>query len=372
MGMLLFGIGLITLGSVIPGLQEKFALDTMASATLFFILPLGILIGSLTFGPLCDLYGYRLLLTTSALCMCLGFEGIAFATSLTVLKACILVFGVGGGAINGATNAVVADISGTGKSANLSLLGVFYGIGAFGMPFMLGMLSHRFRFEGIVAGVGVSALVIAIWTFLTRFPMPKQKRGFPLMHSLSLVKDQVLLLIAFFLFCQSSFEGIINNWTTTYLTGRAAITGEQALYALSLFVVGMTVMRLLLGSVFRRIPPARILYASFVLILLACGCLRFFYSLEMAMAGLVLLGAGLAAGFPVMLGLVGERFRELSATAFSLVLAVALVGNMLVNYAMGYIARHYGISQLITVSVAEWLVMVILAVSIFRKLKTAC
>jgi MFS family permease len=59
-GMLLFGIGLITLGSVATGLKEKFNLDDIASGTLFSILPIGIFVGSLIFGPLCDKYGYKL------------------------------------------------------------------------------------------------------------------------------------------------------------------------------------------------------------------------------------------------------------------------------------------------------------------------
>ena len=50
----------------------------------------------------------------------------------------MFLFGLGGGAVNGATNALVSDISEKDKGANLSLLGVFFGLGALGMPFILG------------------------------------------------------------------------------------------------------------------------------------------------------------------------------------------------------------------------------------------
>ena len=50
LGMLLFGIGLITLGSVATGLKEKYLLNEISSGTLFSILPVGILVGSLVFG----------------------------------------------------------------------------------------------------------------------------------------------------------------------------------------------------------------------------------------------------------------------------------------------------------------------------------
>ena len=63
-----------------------------------------------------------------------GFEGIAYAGSLNVLKICIYLFGVGGGIINGATNALVADISVKNKGADLSLLGVFLVLAPWGCP----------------------------------------------------------------------------------------------------------------------------------------------------------------------------------------------------------------------------------------------
>ena len=96
-GMLFFGMGLITLGSVVPGLKEKYQLDEISSGTLFSILPFGILVGSLLFGPFCDKYGYKILLALSCFWMFVGFEGIAYAPSHILLKVCIFLFGLGGG-----------------------------------------------------------------------------------------------------------------------------------------------------------------------------------------------------------------------------------------------------------------------------------
>jgi len=62
-GILFFGMGITTLGSVKHGLEQKYLLDEIASGELFSILPLGILSGSLLFGPFCDKYGFKLLLS---------------------------------------------------------------------------------------------------------------------------------------------------------------------------------------------------------------------------------------------------------------------------------------------------------------------
>jgi MFS family permease len=54
LGIFLFGISLITLGSVATDLKLKYQLTGTEAGTLFSILPVGILCGSLIFGPVCD------------------------------------------------------------------------------------------------------------------------------------------------------------------------------------------------------------------------------------------------------------------------------------------------------------------------------
>src|SRR5215471_3117204 len=130
--MLLFGIGLITLGSIASDLKSKFELGEKAIGQIFSVLASGILAGSLCFGPICDRSGYKNILIIACIGMTAGFEGIAFLSSIDLLKICIFTFGFSSGIINGATNAVVSDISKESKGANLSLLGVFFCIGALG------------------------------------------------------------------------------------------------------------------------------------------------------------------------------------------------------------------------------------------------
>lgn len=367
MGILLFGISIITLGSVAPSINAKFGLDEVAAGTLFSILPFGLLTGSLIFGPVCDKYGFKMLLVLSCIILFCGFQAIAYASSYSLLKILIFLFGLAGGAINGATSAVVSDISSENKKAKLSLLGVFFAIGALGMPFILGVLERRLTFEKIVSSVGFLSLLVAAFYLFIPFPPAKQAKGVSLKQGIGLLKDDVLILIAFFLFCQSSFEGIINNWTTTYLLSQFPVSQSNALYALSLYVIGMAIMRLLIGSVLKNLSSRNVLYISFALLVIGGTLLKTNISFLFAVIGLIAIGAGLAAGFPVMLGLVGTRYSELSGTAFSFVLAVALTGNMLVNYMMGIIAGAYGIKHLATVVFAEIVFMVFLSLLILRK-----
>jgi FHS family glucose/mannose:H+ symporter-like MFS transporter len=369
MGMLFFGMAMITLGSIIPDLTVKIKLDEVSAGTLFSILPIGILAGSLAFGPIADRFGYRLLLSISSFLLFAGFEGIAFSNSKALIIFFILIVGFSGGVINGATNAVVADISITGKGAALSLLGAFFGFGALGMPLVLGLLKNIFRFEVIVASTGILTFAAAIIFLMIRYPAPKKSKGISSSEIFTLIRDKLLIFIAIFLFFQSSFEGIINNWTTTYLIGRLDVRQSYALYGLSSYVAGMTVMRLATGTILSDIKESRLLYICFGMILTGLVFTTSGNTLYTIIPGLFILGAGLSAGFPVMLGFTGTAFAALSGTAFSLILAFALIGNMLMNYCMGLIAKNYGIVHLTTVAFGQLIILVSVASIILKTLK---
>jgi len=345
-GLLLFGVMLITLGSILPSLKEKFRMNEIISGKLVSILPIGIIAGSLVFGPIADRYGYKKMFILTTLLMALAFEGVAFADSFLMLQVSIFVLGFGGGIINGATNAVVADISSQDKEANLSLLGVFFGVGALGMPLLLGILSRRFDYPVILSSVGILMVLTVIYFSSIRFPAPKHEQGLPINQALKLLKQPALLLTSFFLFFQSGIEGLINNWTTSFFQTNTGASAKDALFALSLNLAGLTIMRLLLNSLLKKISSFKIMVAS--LILTAAGSILLLYasSYAIALAALIIVGAGFAASFPVILGYIGQLYAHLSGTAFSIAFVIALTGNALINYVFGFISNAYGTKQL--------------------------
>ena len=360
MALFLFGMTLITLGSILPSLTIKFESQGLNKGILVSILPIGILAGSLIFGPIVDRYGYKLLLIISVLMSAVSLEGLAFTQSLTLLYICIFFIGLGGGIINGGTSALVSDISAENKGANLSLLGVFFGIGALGMPLLLGALSKQFQYTAILVAVGFFMLIPVIFFIFILFPIPKQAQGFPLKEGAKLLKEPALLLTGFFLFFQSGVESLSNNWTTTFLQHKIKITNEAALYALSFSVVGLTVARLLLGSLLKKISSFAVMLASLLLVIAGNLILMNTYSYNIAFAALIITGFGLAAGFPVILGYIGQMYAHLSGTAFSIAFVIALTGNTLINYFFGFIADKYSINYLPLVIIVCIICMIIL------------
>jgi len=265
------------------------------------------------------------------------------AHSIWLIQICILLIGIGGGAINGATSALVADISTENKGASLALFSVFFGLGALTMPFVLGLLRDLVAFESIVIAIGGLTLLLSLVYFGLQFPAAKHSEGISMAQLGQMLKDPLLLLIGFFLFWQSACEALINNWTTTFLLETLQVNGRWTLYALSSYVAGMSVMRLLTGSVFSKIPASRMLSFGMGFLIVGAIVLGWMPGLNWVIFGLVLIGFGLALGFPVMFGLSSSLYSKNSGTAIGIILVISLVGNLLTNYVMGYLAKFWGI-----------------------------
>lgn len=348
MGMLLFGIVIISLGSILPAVIERLDLNKIQAGSLAAVLPAGILAGSLAFGPVVDRFSYRNLFVICTAFIIAGFQGIALARELPALQASFLFIGFGGGALNGGTSALVADISeeNTAKrSANLSLLGVFYGIGALGIPVLMAILSSSWPFEKIAQYTGMAILVPLAYFALIRYPPAKQQQGITFQSGLLMMRDQMLVILGIFLFFESALEGVISNWSTTFLQHEQNMHASDALYALSIYILSLTLTRLLLSSLLRAIKPLYVLWFSIGIILTGIFLLLLANTRAWFMTCFVLLGVGTASGFPVILGYVGELYKQLRGTAFGFVFFIAVLGNTLVNYLTGIVAEKSGIEK---------------------------
>jgi fucose permease len=122
-----------------------------------------------------------------------------------------------------------------------------------------------------------------------------------------------------------------------------ALSPERALYLLSLYWLGMTGARLVVGWLLTRVSTVAVLLSSlgvaFAGVLILIGA----RTTASAGAGALLAGAGFAAVFPVILGYVGDRYERLSGTAFGVVFVMALTGGTALPYVTGVLGDAFGL-----------------------------
>jgi fucose permease len=82
----------------------------------------------------------------------------------------------------------------------------------------------------------------------------------------------------------------------------------------------------------------------------------------LASAGAVILGLGFAAIYPTTLAIVGGRFAGLTGTAFSVVIAVGLVGGMLAPWLAGLIAEASSLRQGLIIPIVNCAMIAVLSI----------
>lgn len=370
LGMLLFGITLTTLGSILPEIILRFDISKTDAGSLFSVMNFGILIGSLVFGPIVDRFGYKILLVTCSALLFIGMEGVAFSSSFELFTIFVLVFGFSGGIMNGATNALVSDISEEGRGAGLALLGVFFGIGAFGVPLILGSLLNLFTYTQIISALG-SIVVIAFFLFLwLKFPPPKQPLSFPVSEAFSLVKHPTLIFLAFILFFQSGVEIMTGGWTATYFYEELDVEASTAVILLSFFWIGIMLTRLVLSKLLLTRSPARILKISLGTAFAGALILLFTNHIIPATIAVFILGVGFGSVYPIILGYIGDLYTKMSGTAFSVAITIAMIGGMLLPYLAGIIGDAYGLkTAFLIVPAALAIILTLLMIVLKRFLK---
>ncbi|HPV88138.1 MAG TPA: MFS transporter [Bacteroidales bacterium] len=362
-GIVFFGISFLTLGSVLPSLKDTLNLNMSQSSTLAGILPLGVLAGSVVFGPWCDRFGYKMPFQIAAIMVVLGFIGLASFKSVTGLGACVLVTGTGGGILNGACNALVNDVSDDRRrSSNLSILGVFYGIGALMMPLILGIFDYL-PYTLILRYMAILLFLIFLYFSVIRFPEAKVRQGFPIKEGFLMLQQPALLFFSFILFFQSALEGLCSNWIPIYLQESSiyGLSQQHALFLLTFVVVGITVGRIFLSWLSFHFVPWKILWAY--LFLTAAGFTGLLAGIP-PLISVILIGTGLGATFPVIVSYIGSRYKALSGTAIGIAMVIALAGNTLLNYLLGFLSIRVFPLYLLSI----WAVMTLLYFVMTRKL----
>ena len=327
-GLAFFGVTMLALGPIILHLGQ-------GANALPATLSVGIIIGTLIFGPVVDKFGYKWLLIIGSVMALLGIQGLAnLKNNMPLLHASMLMLGIGGGILNGETNALVADIyDDKTRGGRLSILGAFYCIGAL----LWTLLNYFIKDDFTLPLNAVSVIMVAfiVFFFLISFPKPKPNVKVSIGKTLGLLKYPALILFAFLLFFQSGFEGITGNFTVQFLKKTRSMVTSDATLSLTWFTVGMLVGRLLLGFLMKKLNDSYTLYLYLTVALAGVALLYFVPEPVWIYTATALIGFGVGATFPVVFNYLGGAFKELSGTVFSIAIFIALCGQFTFNKVIG-------------------------------------
>ena len=367
--MFVFGIVMALLGAVLPVLSEQLDFDLARAGNLFFTLNFAVMLSMLGIGPLMDRAGKRPVLMAGVFIVVVALLLIAGASSYSTLLIAVFLLGIGGAALNGASNMAITDLYTDPrlKSSAMNLLGVFFGIGASFLPLVIGSLLKSVGLTNILlVAVGLSVLP-GILFLGVRFPAAGQAQGFRLAEAGQVIRNPLVLLFGFVLFFQSGSEFIISGYTSTFLRRDLGSSISSASCLLAVYWGCFVVGRIIASRLVLKVTSTTLVLASALGSALGAGLLAFSPTREVATLALAIIGLSFASIFPTTLSQAASTFHSYLGTVFGMLFAIALIGGMTMPWAVGQIADSHGLRYGLALVAGNFIMIFVLQLIILRR-----
>lgn len=341
-GFVLIGWNSVIVPSVIRSIEHDFHQTDASFALFYFLSALVYACGSFGGGLLTERVGRGVVLPAAAVALGLGLVFQAFALSWPILLLTVVPVNLGAGAIDGGINGLFLDVFREARGGALNLLHVFFSVGAFVAPFVIGLL----------VGAGLTWRAIPLAAACCCIPVTYLLLGAALPpgrhSSTSVPKDETSTAASLVPFvglavsiglCVAA-EASVSSWVVRLLSGApiALATG-----VLSIFWMGLTLGRLLSNRYADRFDYYNFTIAC--MLLSSVTLVAALYSPWLLLAALFFGLNGLFIGpiYPMIIALGGNIYSERLATLSGSLSAAAVVGSLVYPPLIGLMAQTIGI-----------------------------
>ena len=346
------------IGPNLPELAAHTGSSLAAIGSVLTALYLGAILALLASGPAFDRLGQYPVLLTGAALLGLGVIGLTLGHSLAVVWVCAFITGLGHGAMDLSGNLLIAEVFANRRAAAVSLLNVFFGMGA-----VLGPLTASITLKlwntavpALWLGGGLMLLQLLLIPRTAVVPRPALGGLHPAHEARSLrglLGAPIFWTLGLLTLTYVGVENGMSSWTTVYLARTTASTASAGALASAGFWLAMSAGRLVSAGVGTRVPAKIMLLttlagalAASLLLLATVG------DASLTVAAVLLTGLFYGPVFPIVFSETTATFRGLAGTAGSLVAALGSTGAALLPWLQGILFEKVGASTSIALIVA--------------------
>lgn len=334
------------LGSAWPQMQESLGVSLSLGGVISFLITASTILSSLMSHRVIQRFGTGGVTMCSVAMTALALLGFSLSDSFLVLCLWAIPYGLGAGSVDAALNNFVALHC---KAKHMSWLHCFWGIGATGGPYIMGLCLSRGM--GWQAGYRTISFMQMALTLILLLSLPLWKKQEQPLSGGETVRPQTpqwgkllkrpgvkAALTAFFFY--SALELTTGLWGSSYMVAVRGISPETAAKWISLFYLGITAGRFFSGFLTLRFSDDTMVRlgegtAIVGIILLLLPLHNLFLCV-----GLILTGLGCAPIYPSLLHATPQRFgKSLSQSLMGTQMAISYLGSTTMPPVSGFLSE---------------------------------
>jgi MFS transporter, FHS family, glucose/mannose:H+ symporter len=342
---LLIGWSSLLVPSLIRSVEDSFRQTDAGIGAFYLVFAISYAAGSFAGGLIIERLGRRVVLSAAGVLLGIGLAGISLASDWVVFMLAGIPAGIGAGGLDGGVNGLFLALYRRTRSGALSLLHLFFSLGALIAPLAIGQLVEAGgRWQVIVLATAAAAWAIAILLGLQRLPSGLHARvpqtaGEPTRGRARRSWLPFVALAAAICFYVASEIGV-SSWLVRFL---AAAPLTVATLALSLFWGGLTLGRLVSAAVADRFDA--VLFATITTVFASAALVGAVASpaLPLAVVLFAVAGFGFGPTYPMIMSIGGTIYPERLAAVSGGLGAAAVIGSVVYPPLMGFVSVEMGL-----------------------------
>ncbi|KAL1914988.1 uncharacterized protein VTP21DRAFT_7693 [Calcarisporiella thermophila] len=370
LGLVLVGINDGTPGVLLPAMKQHYGVDDVHVALVFIFNLIGYLISAFSAGWIIEKIGIRVYLAGVNVLYVIAVLVNGFGPPFPALLSMMIVTGIAVAGIDAGYNAYIVRFP--NNAALLNYLHALYGVGAWIGPLIATACTVQaglpwYRVYFVLCGVSALPLIGVLTVFRSLpadYAITGEEKGAEEAEAretgnvtILTLRVGIVWLCSVLCFIYVGAEVAMGSWTYSLLLSRQHseyISG----WLVSMYWLGMTVGRLVLGFFAERIGKMRLVYGS-LLLTLAGLIIVWFGKVEPALGiGLFLVGFGLGPILPTTVSCLADYLPpRLQTTAIGFVAALSCTGSAVLNWLGGFLAQTLGRESLLPYEVILVVIM---------------
>ena len=334
--------GMLTtlLWPMLPILSARWGLTDTQSGNLFLVQFLGQLAGVQLSGVMLARVGFRPAFLSGLLLMA-GGVGTLYLGSLWLGLVSVAVYGLGLGLMIPTDNLLIAEVSTGSRSAAVSLLNFFWGLGAVVCSLLVAWANAHHLLLVLLESVALFLALLAVAVRNLSFPAARKSTDAPIAWR-EILRNPVTWLFACVFFFYPGAETAVGGWVGLYATRMSSQGASMGAMMPALFLAALTAGRGAGGWLLRYASERQVLRTGYGLGAAGIGLLLWSSSLTGVIASTAIIGLSFATLYPITVARLSHRFGVAARSIGAVMFSLAALGPGVLAWLVGVISQSAG------------------------------